>query len=188
MSDCKEVFTDIYARKVWGDGSGGGSGEQAKPYCDFMSDYLAWPVVFTVLDIGCGDLRIAKQIDFHAAQYIGLDAVARYPGDDLTSGRRMVIIGGADALYCDLPGADLVLCKEVLQHLSNAQVQLLLDRTAHYPRRLFTNTMQVEGVGVNEDIETGNTRPVDLTLHPFNQPARTVFTYGCWIVQELTAP
>ena len=124
-NDCKEVFTDIYARRVWGDGSGGGSGPQAQPYCDFVSEYLKMPPypigVRTALDIGCGDERVAKRIRWGIFTYIGVDAAQ-----------------GFDALTDELPAADLVLCKEVMQHLSNEQVQLLLDRTAHYPRRLFT--------------------------------------------------
>lgn len=181
--DCKEVFTDIYARKAWGDGSGGGSApDVARPYIDFITQYLTWPVTLTVLDIGCGDLSIARRIKWGVSRYIGIDASSGWhEPDDMTNA---VVIGAADALYCDLPAADLVLCKEVLQHLSNEQVQLLLDRTAHYPRRLFTNNCDAENM--NEDIDTGGFRPVDLTLPPFNQPARTVFTYGCWHVQELT--
>lgn len=175
--DCKEVFTDIYARKVWGDGSGGGSGEQAQPYCDFVTEYLktvpvrklAWETK-RALDIGSGDLSVLKRIKWIDWVCAGIDAAY-----------------GEDALTDELPDADLVLCKEVLQHLSNEQIQLLLDRTAHYPRRLFTNTMHPD-LPVNTDIETGDTRAVDLTLAPFNQPAKTVFTYGHWIVQELTNP
>ena len=167
MSNCKEVFSDIYARKIWGDGSGGGSGEQAEPYCKFVSKYITTHKPTRVLDIGSGDGLVARRIHWGAATYIGVDAAQ-----------------GFDALTDELPDADLVLCKEVMQHLSNAQVQLLLDRTAHYPRRLFTNTMHLS-LGVNTDIETGDTRAVDLALPPFNQPAKTVLRYGCWHIQEL---
>lgn len=165
--DCKEVFTDIYARRVWGEGSGGGSDyERAKPYCDFVTKYIADRIdIFTVFDLGCGDRRVANMIDVGGAVYIGRDAAQ-----------------GWDALTDPLPVADLVLCKEVLQHLSNDQVELLLTRTDHYPRRLFTSYV---GEGTNTDIVTGQSRPVDLTLAPFNRPAREVLRYGNYIVQEL---
>lgn len=177
--DCKEVFTDIYARKAWGDGSGGGSGEQALPYCNYVNTDIAALVATehprkpVVLDIGSGDGRVAsniRAIALNYATYIGVDAAQ-----------------GFDALTDPLPEADLVLCKEVMQHLSNEQIQLLLERTAHYPRRLFTNTCH-PSLPVNTDITTGDCRAVDLTLAPFNQPARTVFRYGHWMVQELTTP
>lgn len=70
--DCKEVFTEIYRSKVWGDGSGGGSApDVARPYIDFVSKYLmevrlcklAWETP-RVLDIGCGDGVVASHIDF----------------------------------------------------------------------------------------------------------------------------
>lgn len=183
--DCREVFTDIYQRKVWGDGSGGGSGEQALPYCQFITNYMINSGVYTVLDIGCGDLRVARNIDFGFAAYIGVEASTQFRDVSQTP-MRGVILDGFDVLTEDLPAADLVLCKEVLQHLSNEQVQTLLDRTAHYKRRLFTNSVfSMEGKTQNDDIETGDFRPVDLTLPPFNAPAKTVFKYGHWIVQEL---
>ena len=168
MSNCKEVFSRIYADKVWGDGSGGGSAEQAQPYCDYITRLLSTMQPCTVLDIGCGDGLVASRIEWGAHKYIGVDAAQ-----------------GFDALVDPLPATHLVLCKEVMQHLSNAQVQLLLDRTAHYPRRLFCNTMH-PSLGVNTDIETGDTRAVDLALAPFNQPATTVLRYGYWHIQELT--
>lgn len=193
--DCKEVFTDIYARKVWGDGSGGGSApDVARPYIDFVSEYLSDKIgpygmpynspIESVLDIGSGDGCILKLISWNRAHCIGLDT-AHIPAPDPTP--RVQFCNDVDVIEQQIGHADLVLCKEVLQHLSNEQIQLLLDRTAHYPRRLFTNTMHPD-LPVNTDIETGDTRAVDLTLAPFNQPAKTVFTYGHWIVQELTNP
>lgn len=172
MSNCKDVFTEIYRTKKWGDGSGGGSvPSAARPYCEFITARLSNEQPGTVLDIGSGDGVVASMIDFAGHEYIGVDAAQ-----------------GFDALTDALPEADLVLCKEVLQHLSNAQVQVLLERTDHYKLRLFTS---MTGEGTNVDIETGDSRPVDLSLPPFNRPARTVLTYGKaskWIVQELTTP
>lgn len=182
MSNCKEVFTDIYARKVWGNGSGGGSDpERAKPYCDFVSKYLTKDCPGIVLDIGCGDGRVARDIDWSGWEYIGIDAA---DGPTVVMGHPLRRRWGYwDALTDGLPPADLVLCKEVLQHLSNEQVELLLQRTDHYPRRLFTSII---GEGTNVDIQTGETRPVDLSLPPFNRPARNVLTYGGrYVIQEL---
>jgi SAM-dependent methyltransferase len=181
MSDPVEVFTRIYRDKVWGAGSGGGSDpERAKPYCDFVTAYIKKHKPKRVLDIGCGDLRVANAIDFGAAYYIGIDAANAWP--KLEKSKTFEILHG-DALTMDLPPADLLLCKEVLQHLTNAQVQALLRRTAHYPRRLFTS--MVVPTSENLDIETGETRAVDLRTCPFYQPCITVFTYGQYIVQEL---
>ncbi len=165
--DCKEVFTDIYARKIWGDGSGGGSApDVARPYVDYVLSIISSMEGGTVLDIGSGDGIVASMIHRDHITYIGVDAA-----------------NGFDALTDTLPPADLVLCKEVMQHLSNEQAQTLLDRTAHYSRRLFTNNCDPEHM--NEDIETGDFRPVDLSKPPFNQPCKTVFTYGHWHIQEL---
>lgn len=186
--DCKEVFTEIYRSKVWGDGSGGGSvPDVARPYISFMSTVILGAMCshryFTVLDIGCGDGAIADQIDWYNAMYVGIEASTCELAE--MGGQPLHIFQNFDALTDPLPAADLVLCKEVMQHLSNEQVQLLLDRTAHYQRRLFTNSKPGPEVTENEDIDTGGFRPVDLSLPPFNQPCKTVLEYGCWHVQEL---
>lgn len=182
--DCKEVFTEIYRSKVWGDGSGGGSApDVARPYIDFITGFVNAPNrIYTVLDIGCGDLVVANLINWGMAHYIGVDVHSYYLKD---IGKHMLFLACRDVLTDPLPAADLILCKEVMQHLSNEQVQLLLDRTAHYQRRLFTNSKPGPEVTENEDIDTGGFRPVDLSLPPFNQPCKTVLEYGCWHVQEL---
>jgi len=147
MEDCKAIFTHIYETRAWGDGSGGGSApEVARSYCDYITAELLHMPKGTVLDIGSGDGVVADHINFWEHKYIGVDAAQ-----------------GFDALTDPLPEADLVLCKEVMQHLSNGQVQLLLHRTAHYKHRLFTS---MTGEGTNTDIPCGGSRPVDLSLPP----------------------
>ena len=195
MEDCKTVFTDIYQRKVWGDGSGGGSAPDiARPYTDFIASILVHESDTprkTVLDIGCGYGKMCETVSVRGWHYIGVDAAnIKETSGRMLSGRPIdyFVRGNFDALTDPLPLADLVLCKEVLQHLSNTQVQLLLDRTAHYKRRLFTS---MTGEGTNTDIPCGGSRPVDLSKAPFYQNCRTVLTYGTnatWIVQELTNP
>ena len=68
-----------------------------------------------------------------------------------------------------------MLLKEVTQHLPNADVIRLMDRLKDYP--LVLHCSGYGGV-VNSDIAMGETRPVDLSLPPFNLPAKTVLTYG----------
>ena len=188
MEDCKAIFEGIYEKKAWGYGSGGGSDpENAAPYVDFIERYLYHYQPSRVIDIGCGDLRIAASIDFGSTRsaYFGYDVAQPEKLAKMSHG---FITWGFDVLRNYPTHADLVLCKEVLQHLSNAQVQLLLDRTAHYKRRLFTS---MTGEGTNTDIPCGGSRPVDLSKAPFYQNCRTVLTYGTnatWIVQELTNP
>lgn len=183
--DPKQVFTDIYARQVWGNGSGGGSApEVARPYVDFVNAYIQEHKPRTILDVGCGDMVVARMLKLNGAKYIGVEAAQLYY-EDAEWPEGMTVVGGVDMLKDPLPRADLLLCKEVLQHLSNAQVKAFIKRTKAYPRMIFTSGTEGQ---VNADIVMGECRPVDLSLPPFSTSAKTVLRYGkvaSYIVQEI---
>ncbi len=174
-----EVFSDIYARNAWGDGSGGGSCPGvAKPFCRLVEDLLTTYDVRRVLDIGAGDGRVFSEIHWGKTKYTGIDcariALLRHPAFDVRI---------ADALVDPLPDADLVILKEVTQHLPNADVSRLMERLRGY--RLVLHCSGFGGV-VNGDIRMGEAREVDLSKPPFNLPARRLLTYsGGYTVQLL---
>lgn len=172
MSDPSKVFGDIYRTKKWGEGSGGGSDPAVcGPYCRLVERLIEDHGVSAVLDIGCGDGRVDNAINWQGAWYIGMDcASARTVQINHPS-----MLYTSDALSAPLPRAGLVLIKEVLQHLPNADVIRLMERLKDYP--LVLHCSGYDGV-VNADIEMGQTRPVDLSLPPFNLQAKTILTYG----------
>jgi hypothetical protein len=84
-----------------------------------------------------------------------------------------------------LPGGDLCICKEVMQHLPNELVQLHLDFIAErYRFALITNYVEPEGE-CNADIDVGCARPLRLDRAPFNARGCYIFSYypqsGSWI-------
>jgi len=171
-----EVFDGIYARRVWGDGSGGGSDPGiAAPWCRFVEDYIHGNCIWRVLDIGCGDGRLARAIDWDGTRYTGIDcsrqALDMHPKHDVRLG---------DALTCELPDAEVVLLKEVTQHLPNADVIRLMGRLTRYRRILHCS-----GIGgpANGEIEMGGSRYVDLAAPPFSLPAKEVLRYGDYVCQ-----
>jgi hypothetical protein len=67
----------------------------------------------------------------------------------------------------DLPAADLLISKDVLQHLSNALVQNFIRnnlRKGKYKWVILTND---RGSG-NHDVESGGYRAIDLAAPPFD--------------------
>jgi len=103
-------------------------------------------------------------------QYIGGDILPelaaaneqRYGGP----GRRFVTL---DLLADDLPDADLLLCRDCLVHLSfEAAGAALANIRRSRCRWLLTTTFP--GCAANEDIVTGDWRPLNLELPPFNLP------------------
>ncbi len=153
-----EVFDDIYRRNVWGGSGGGSRSEVAWPFVAFAKSIIRKPGVTTVLDIGCGDGWVGRWV-YSAewlAVYIGIDASTEAISKIQNTPAMSYIV--ADALNDELPRADLVLLKEVTQHLSNADVRKLLDRLKQYPAVLHCSALAAGP----EDIETGGYRPVRL--------------------------
>lgn len=77
-----------------------------------------------------------------------------------------------------LPSADLLLCKEVLQHLSFADVENFLKNLNSYKYCLITNDINPSGsITQNYDIVRGGYRTLDLREAPFCLEAEEVLTY-----------
>ena len=150
---------DIFLELDWDGGSGPGSDpDKAQPYLKFVSEYIRIHNVRSVLDLGCGDGRLAEATDWRGASYVGLD-----------------IKTGHDILTCKRPEADLVLVKDVLQHWSNAAIDQIFPRLYGCKHVLITNCC--DPFKTNEDITTGYARALDLAAEPFNWPVREVLRW-----------
>lgn len=150
---------DIFRDLEWEGNSGPGSDpDNAAPYLDFVSNYIKDNAVQSVLDLGCGDGRLAGAMNWHGASYTGLD-----------------IKYGDNVLTCNLPQADLVLMKDVLQHWCNDDIQRMKARLLCYRQVLITNCCDLWRT--NEDIPTGYARALNLSLPPFNWPVKEVFRW-----------
>ena len=115
----------------------------------------------SVLDLGCGDGRLAAAMHWPGT-YTGLDVAAdRAHRDDIRS--------------CPLPPADLVIIKDVLQHWPAADILAFRQRLAGYRHVLITNS--AAGVATNADIEAGGFRSLDLAEPPFMWPVTEVFRW-----------
>jgi hypothetical protein len=152
-----KVFLDT----VWGppgyESGSGGDPIFARPYLDFVSQYIEERGIKSVLDLGCGDGRLTEAMDWHDASYTGMD-----------------IKLGHDILTDELPDADLVLVKDVLQHWSNADIQAMHSRLMRFPAVLITNSILPN---TNQDIVTGQWRGLNLTQDPFYWNVVEVFRW-----------
>jgi SAM-dependent methyltransferase len=156
----QQVFTQVYAEKMWGEGqdqfySGPGSNEEAaKPYADFVTHFIAENKIQSVVDLGCGDFRVGRMIATACAQYTGVDVVEPLIVDNNRRfGCETISFRCLDITTDELPDADLVLIREVFQHISNAQIVATLTRLKKYKFALFTDVQPVSlsGYAVNKD-------------------------------------
>jgi SAM-dependent methyltransferase len=168
-TDVKAVFAAIYDQKVWGGGSGGGSdptsvGEYVRALQKLMEEYS----IQTVVDVGCGDWRFSRHIDWTGRSYIGIDVVPTVIEEDIRIFQsESITFVCADPLSDDwvIPRCDLMIFKDIFQHLSNVNVSRMIARCL--PRTkyaLITNDFAEENV----DCQNGDTRPINIRKPPFN--------------------
>lgn len=168
-------FNNIYAKNLWYSNkqsrSGSGSTLEAtenirRELPEFLKEINATSLV----DLGCGDFYWMKEIDIPCS-YIGLDIV---PGIVEENQKRYANnlreFKQHNAIEDSLPeDTDVILCREVLFHLSFAYgmevVQRVLESNASY----FIATTS-EAVSNDKDIRTGQFRNVDLLKPPYNLP------------------
>jgi SAM-dependent methyltransferase len=171
----REAFTRAYTDARWHNGSGPGSGEaETGIWREFLAAYLRKHRIRSVLDLGCGDWQHSRLIDWTGIAYHGIDVVpevitantAAYGGPGIT-------FQCADITTCPLPGAELIICKEVLQHWPLADIQQFRKRVMWRRKVLIVNDCLP--LVANVDIDPGGYRPLDFTEPPL----------ASWRVREL---
>ena len=173
------VFDKIYREDLWEGGSGIGSFPQATiPYRMFLETFIMEKEIGAVVDFGCGDWQFSRFIPWGGVAYTGYDVAqsviernrARYAAGN-------VRFEFTPADLTELADADLLICKDVLQHLPNSQVFEFLDAVKDkYRYLLITNCTKPYGA-LNTDIEPGGFRPLDIRFPPFNIDAELALTY-----------
>jgi SAM-dependent methyltransferase len=155
----REVFSEVYAKGIWGGPagslcSGGGSDEEfAEPYCRHIQQFVAarGDAGVTIVDLGCGDFRVGERLIRYVpeSRYIGVDIV---PGliernrTDYSTDRVSFVC--RDIIDDELPQGDICLLRQVLQHLSNAEIASILRKLAVYRHVFITEQYPVSDLGV----------------------------------------
>jgi 2-polyprenyl-3-methyl-5-hydroxy-6-metoxy-1,4-benzoquinol methylase len=130
----EEAFDHIYERRIWANGSdelsGGGSyGRTADEYVAFLTEFIGKHSLQSILDIGCGDFNIGSRIAPRVARYHAVDISARIIDFNKSrfSSLKNVEFRQVNACTEPLARAELVTVRQVFQHLTNAQITLILQ-------------------------------------------------------------
>jgi SAM-dependent methyltransferase len=150
-------------------------------YSQFVARFIERNRVRSVVDLGCGDWQFSRYINWDGTSYLGVDVVPFIVKRNAEKFGSETVRFQAFSGLPDLPPADLLLCKDVMQHWPNDMVALALDSIrGKYRYVLLTNDEEPLDLQ-NRDIPLADWRPLDVRRPPFNQRAATVFS---WYVHD----
>jgi len=176
----KDIFTDVYKNKKWQDNYGTESGpgssiECSKPYLDFLKEFCQKYNIKSILDLGCGDFNLMKHFNFTGIYYLGIDIVDHIiiQNQQLHGTSNIKFKSESVIDYLNDTHIDLILCKDLLQHLSKESIFRILN-IKNYKYALYTNDYSDVN---NSDVEDGNYSPIDLSKDPYNINGEYVFEW-----------
>ena len=179
----KEAMEQVYKLKLWGtnnadfySGAGSHQPEIINPYIEVLKIFLtSFKTPITVCDLGCGDFNVGKELVKYSKNFVAVDIV-----EDLIAHNKKHFKEENVVFYCldiakdELPKADCAIIRQVLQHVSNAEIQSIASKltafkyvivTEHLPVGNFTpNRNIISGQGIRLKKQSG----VNLLAPPFN--------------------
>lgn len=179
----KKAMTQIYDMNLWGgehhdfySGEGSHNPEIVEPYVNVVISFLkSFETPISICDLGCGDFNIGKKIVQYTKKYVAVDIVenlilrnkTRFKIDNLE-------FQCLDIATDELPSADCVIIRQVLQHLSNVEVQNVLQKFTNYKYVILTEHIPDGTFIPNKDIISGQgirlkkKSGLDVLALPFN--------------------
>jgi len=154
----------IYAKNLWGgtssdfySGEGSHLPEIVAPYLEVVTSFLtSFETPLTVCDLGCGDFNVGKELVKHTKKYIAVDIVK-----DLIERNKETFKDENLEFQCldiavdNLPKGDCAIIRQVLQHLSNAEVQGVLHKLSDFKYLILTEHLPEGDFVPNKDIISG---------------------------------
>jgi len=161
----KAAMDQVYENKLWGGGeeydfySGEGSHnpEIVKPYVSAITSFLkSFDDLLTVCDLGCGDFNIGNELVVYTKKYVAVDIV-----EDLIARNKdnfkqdNLEFYSLDIAVDDLPSGNCAIIRQVLQHISNAEIQQVLHKLADFKYVILTEHLPEGDFIPNKDIISG---------------------------------
>lgn len=184
----ERIFSHIYENNVWGDNgleeyrgsSGPGSSKEYNlEYVKFVNEFIEEKNIKKVIDVGCGDWRIGeilfsdKEIDYTG--YDVYNELINYLNSKHGSERKRFIKLDASSEKEKIKSADLLLCKDVLQHWDNASVVDFVNWAIDSKKFKYVMITNCRGFNLN-DVLIGGWRGLGFG-HPLLSKFSRVFSY-----------
>lgn len=178
-----KIFSDYFRSNAWGDDetmSGVGSRLDATVNLRTQLPLLLEQFeIKSILDAPCGDHNWFRLIERGDIKYIGVDIVEEL----VEQNRQKYSDQNTDFIQLDitrdpLPAADLLICRDLLAHLSFKDIGRIFENILNTDIKylFFTHHHECNG---NNDIRSGGYRTLNLELFPFDFP-KPIITIDDW--------
>ncbi|MEY8847927.1 class I SAM-dependent methyltransferase [Psychroserpens sp. XS_ASV72] len=176
-------MNQIYEQHLWGgsdfdfySGEGSHNPSIVEPYLKAVISFLkSHNNNLTVCDLGCGDFNVGKQLLKYTKSYTGIDIVEALIKRNKTKfNNKNLEFQCLDISKDQLPVADCIILRQVLQHLSNEEIQSIVENIKTYKYIILTEHIPRDSFEPNKDIisSQGNrlkyNSGVDLLRSPFD--------------------
>ncbi len=179
--ELKKVFDNIYDKKIWtAEGNGSGSGSEPRNTLNTIKVLVKIIMennIKVMIDSPCGSCKWTRLLleelknNNIKIKYYGFDiadepiANANKELDSLKSYHDIEIKLG-DLTNMTFPKADLLLCRDVLQHLSYDNIFKIINNFSKADVKMFLLGAYISCD--NRNITNGDYFPINLAIEPFN--------------------
>ena len=179
----KLAMEQVYEKNLWGgnkadfySGEGSHHPEIVNPYIAAVSSFLtSFKTPLTVCDLGWGDFNVGKALVPHTKKYVAVDIVpSLITRNKETFKATNLEFHCLDIAVATLPAGDCAILRQVLQHLSNTEIQSILNKLAAYKYVILTEHLPKGDFAPNKDIISGQGNRlkvqsgVNILASPFN--------------------
>lgn len=186
----EKVFRAVYKEGKWGtdpqgdfySGSGSHDPKIVLPYIEAVGKFLeSLPVPPSLVDLGCGDFNVGRQLRPYCGNYTACDVVSDLIARNQTKFCDLNIdFRRLDITQDNFPDADVAVLRQVLQHLSNTQILKVIPKLDRYKFLVLTEHLPADPdfrpniekpAGAMVRVSSGS--GVVLTEPPFNLRVRS---------------
>lgn len=171
MDNKNSVFQEIYLSNIWGRGSGYGSTKRAtKRYRKFLENFLRDYEVKTITELGCGDFQVMRHVDLTRITYTGYDVASVVIEQNQKKFSKSNLTFETIKTYPDMNSGDLLICKDVLQHLPLDEITTIITQCfTKFKYVLVTNCVgNFRDSEFNVDIKYGEFTNIRILEPPFS--------------------
>lgn len=166
------IFSKIYTKNGWGGKKGefysgpGSHNPSIVGYTKIVSDFILANQIHTIVEIGCGDFNVSNnilkslEIVNHEYNYVGYDVVKPLIAlNKSLYGTPKIEFVCKDSCVGRIKDGDLLIIRQVLQHLNNKSIKQVVDKFVNYKYIIFTEHQPSEKysdlIVPNKDQQTG---------------------------------